>query len=246
MRYAHLLTCGLLAGAVSSVAIWCLSSVDPDPRINLEKGTRALATATAEEVAAVFDNNAVAHPSTAVAENGLSHQIALLREATASLKSDINQLRIRLDKLATTVNALPVTQTVGDEAFADSQHPLSDAELAFQLEQYDQGNELYLADIETSVQNEKPDEQWSAEANAFLEQILQDERLTDAAVVDIDCRSTLCRVEVEHESTSFQTYFSELLEETDLHPAVSHTQAGEGWNTTILYLERDGFELPAP
>ena len=67
-------------------------------------------------------------------------------------------------------------------------------------------------------------------------------------MVDIDCRSTLCRLEVAHDDPQaeayFQGLFSGLISNSLVQSALIHTDQSDGWNSTVIYLTREGYELP--
>lgn len=100
--------------------------------------------------------------------------------------------------------------------------------------------------VNENFQSQEADPEWSAEALDALETALQSEELSGTSVVDMECRATLCRVEVEHrdpaEMMNFEMWLPEKLAPV-LPRMTLEREELDGRTTTIVYLARDGHSL---
>lgn len=242
-----LLTAGgvvVCAGIAAALYTWV--PVDLPPAV-IE--TESSANGDTAGPPARFDVETADPPAgTVQGNNEQLHETQLLREEITSLRSDLETLKSQLASVAATVTTL---SRRADTTAAAEERLMEDASyMEAHLAQQDEQNDQYMADIETSLLNEQTDPQWSSRASSSIEQALLSEHLTDTALVAVDCRFTLCRVEVEHDSpqalAQFQTAFSQLIEGAELQPAIVDTESAEDWSTTVVYLIRDGYSLPNP
>lgn len=108
--------------------------------------------------------------------------------------------------------------------------------------------ESYYENLENSIINEFQDPIWSSEAEASIYTAMEDGTLTGSQLVNVSCKSTLCKAEVQHESMEVSEKFglefhyrvSSMLPKT----SIQHTDLGDGRIKTTLYLVKKGYDLP--
>ncbi len=76
----------------------------------------------------------------------------------------------------------------------------------------------------------------------------ESEELTKAAVLVVECKSTLCRVEVEHEKQAdvslFELWFPHKVGDLLSRFTMQHEEHGDGGVATVIDMAREGFSLP--
>lgn len=101
--------------------------------------------------------------------------------------------------------------------------------------------------LNTAFEAETFDEDWSTDVTQALQRAIASEELSDASVRAAECRSTLCRVDVEHQgsaqSDEFELWFGSQI--ADVLPRFSLFQEEvDGRAITVVYLARDSHRLP--
>jgi hypothetical protein len=112
----------------------------------------------------------------------------------------------------------------------------------------DQRVQVQIATNEAVLQQEIADPAWSAEVFALIDDAVASEELAATSVQDVECRATLCRVEVVHESleakSAFEQQFFTAVAQV-LPQAMLHTATHEdGSARTVMYLLRDSYDFP--
>lgn len=114
-----------------------------------------------------------------------------------------------------------------------------DERLALEAQEHQQR----IALIETDFQTEHVDNRWSNATTELLEQSLSVEELAGTAVFDVECRSNLCRLELQHDDPIAQIEFEEQLPMAvgEALPRITMDQSEDG--LTIVYLARDDYQF---
>jgi len=172
-----------------------------------------------------------------------------LREMVGQLKSRVASLEKRLqlrqmNKLPVVSSNNPVNEGVEQTGVA-SDNELEESSLS---EREQEHWEEYLSLVETHLQNENIDSQWSEKAKTEIENTFASDELASAAVTEIECRSTLCRIEVAHDEPQSLSEFDVLLPQKLAHilpqTTMDRVELEDGSTQTIVYLSRDGFDFP--
>jgi hypothetical protein len=101
---------------------------------------------------------------------------------------------------------------------------------------------------EAALQKETEDPTWSGEARDLIASAVAAGELAATSVQDVECRATLCRVEVTHKDRQAQAVFegrfmmavAQLLPQATLRTVENE----DGSRSTVLYLARDGHDFP--
>lgn len=108
----------------------------------------------------------------------------------------------------------------------------------------------YMDYIENSLQNEPIDQRWASDTRKTINQVFTSEEFVGANVVDIECRATLCRVEVIHDSLQavgdFDIWWPQKLAAILPNATVDRFTLEDGSVGTSIYLAREGYGLPRP
>jgi len=109
--------------------------------------------------------------------------------------------------------------------------------------------QTYAQAIEASLEAETVDSAWSGSTSQIIGEAFTGEELAGASLQDIDCRSTLCRVEVQHRDEAklqeFQRLFPLKVSQALPRMMMHRIDNADGSITTYLYLARQGYRLPA-
>lgn len=108
------------------------------------------------------------------------------------------------------------------------------------------GNEVFHG-LEQRFGTEGKDTSWSAGAEASIAQAFRSESLAGSRIVRAECGTTLCRVEVSHESAATQEGFVWTVRGIPPfdHGGFAHRvdDPGSGTSRTIVYMPREGHSL---
>lgn len=179
-------------------------------------------------------------------------EVADLRSQIALLRSDLAKVQRHLRQLAqSAAHAQRSAKPSGAEEPANAV-VLSEQELREQeadvIEAEKQRSLGRMAAGEAALQQESADGVWSIQAMDALGQALGSEKFSSTKVQDMECRATLCRLEVvyadQEQQMRFEQHFSfkvgQLLPRMMMH---SEEQT-DGTISAAIYLAREGHELP--
>jgi hypothetical protein len=185
-------------------------------------------------------------------EGRLELEFADLRQQVALLKSEVARIQrqwrqrayaaAQVRRSATpTGTAAPADAVVGS---AQESHEHDAKTMAREHQQ----SLARMAAGEAALQRETPSDVWSVQATEALREALASEEFAATTVHEIDCRSTLCRLQVVHEDPIQQALFqnSFTFKVGPLLPKMMmHTdELGDGTISATLYLAREGHALP--
>lgn len=106
-----------------------------------------------------------------------------------------------------------------------------------------------VAGYSTFHAGERVDPSWSGGAARSVADTFRKASLEGSSLASTDCRSTMCKLEIEHESPSAQLYFMQHIPADppfDTAGFYHRVEAEDGSFRTVLYVARDGYPLPAP
>lgn len=229
MKLTHsllLLSCSV----VSIVTIWYLFPAAAE----INKGERSKVQAIPSNIGKINDT----------AVDGLVSKLSSLNRESNQLKLKLKSSKKEILRLRKMLNNLSQQDTFNDNAVeAITMETTYDL-----LDEADELHEIEIKAFESSLYNEHVDAQWSNNAVAEIEQTLFQPELEETSLINVDCRATLCRVEVEHTDTrakiQFQSLFSQRRSDADLKSTLVRSNQGHEGNRTIVYLTRSGYDLP--
>lgn len=180
----------------------------------------------------------------AFAMRALRREVSLLRDELKSVKSQVQQLAVAASGLSAKIQEETIEESVSQavEAFPE---PATEEAL---LRQDEQMLEQRMTFIESSFFSEPVDGAWSVEAIDTIDEATASEELAETAVFAVDCRATLCRMEVQHDDPQALAEFEQWLPRkvVDMLPRITMDRIDgiDGSVTTVVYLARDGYRLP--
>ena len=192
----------------------------------------------------------IAHVDSSSADRIHGDTLALRQDITR-LSSELTSLKRQLQTLSDTVSAMPLRVT--DQALtrmrAPDQELLEDAlSRDERLAQEAQEQRQRIDVIEADFQAEYVDGHWSASTTELIEQSLSVEELAGTAVFDVQCRSNLCRLEVQHDDAVAQMQFEAQLPmavgEVLPRMTMDQIEGDDGLpGLTVVYLARDDYQF---
>jgi hypothetical protein len=160
-----------------------------------------------------------------------------MRSELLHLQNEVRALRQQVkgsEKLALDDNA-DVTETA----------PETPADLA---QKQEQRHSEQMQVIERSFQLESIDTKWSTATTDLIGQVLGRDELKQTQVVGMECRSTLCRLEIMHPDRDAAGKFEFLfpIQVAGALPQMSydHQQFDDGSIRTVIYMARASYALP--
>lgn len=162
-----------------------------------------------------------------------------VRQELARLGAEIEALRKELEYKLNASRSEPVTE---------AEHAGTEADLEIELAEEERQVQERAEAIEAKLEAESRDDAWSGGASDRLREAFADERLAEASPQDIECRTTLCRVEVRHPDEAklgeFQRVFAFKVASMFPRLAMHRIKNPDGSLTTYVYLARQGHRLP--
>ena len=182
-----------------------------------------------------------------VGEATVRKQVALLRDDLATLRSQLQaqaaQLRTigaALDRTLAPPRRVPESRRASPTDYASQEAKLL-AEEKERSAKWEQAN-----DTEFSAQAVDP--RWANQADDLIKQAFTSDELQNTIPMAMECRSTLCRVEVVHKDASERSWFEHHLPSlvADLLPSIAMhtTEHSDGSSVSVVYLAREGHPLP--
>jgi hypothetical protein len=186
-------------------------------------------------------------------------EFAVLRSELATLNPTIQRLNLEVGvlkvKLAALSNQLSDGENSDSTSSDTSDHgdqasfkPETAADMiALNKEELKKDDE-HIDVIKNAFQTQDTDEQWSADVTESIAAVFADKSFSNTALSQVQCRSTLCVVEVEHGDSSaadefdleFQIQIGSKLPRTNY----TSSQNDDGSVTVTMYMAREGYEFP--
>jgi hypothetical protein len=106
-----------------------------------------------------------------------------------------------------------------------------------------------LAQVETRFLQESDDPTWSRDTETSIAQVLMSAAFEGSHLLATDCRTTLCQVEMSHESAVAREGFVDNFPFTlsfDTEVFYHYIEDGGSMPRTVMYVARAGQQLPVP
>lgn len=189
----------------------------------------------------------------------LKGEIALLKAEIATVKKAsirLSPVQKELSKLKEEVAALHrqiVNFSTASESLdnaEDLQKPAGFTEqdiiTATQEQAYEDRKRMEM--INSVFLSENADYQWAARTTDLITQHLGKGEQVQTILSDVECRTTLCRVEVNHEDATaageFELQFSMQVGEVLPQTSYFYEPQDNGSISVVMYLAREGYDLP--
>jgi len=173
-----------------------------------------------------------------------------IREALGAIRSEVALLRAEVAALR---------REKGEEHAARAESAAADAGLepfdpaeeeALLIEEEERAMQARLETIEGAIATEPEDAEWSYSAADLIREVLASKEFEGTSLYGLECRSTLCKLEVGHDDrrkrTEFEMRFP--MRVASLLPRVTMNLIEDdgGSSRTIVYLAREGHRFPQP
>ena len=175
-----------------------------------------------------------------------SDDVAELRERLETLRGQLASLRSELNRQAGVLQRLQSERVEVEPSHADLD-ALQDREEYVIVSEESRVLE-YHQQLAAVFDLEHRDIAWAGETIRWLDGVVDDIATGALNLIDIDCRSSLCRIEVEYETRAAQADFETLLATLTVEHLPSMTVdtavLQDGSISSIFYLGRSGYGLP--
>lgn len=167
------------------------------------------------------------------------------------LAAELHRLRAEVATLRTAVQQ---TEAMATPPAADSEEaaeppPRTVADMDARTQAREQRDRDQRMALDTHVDTEGVDRPWSVATMDVITQVLASAALAATTVQDLECRTTVCRLTVEHEHRQALDQFALMfpLQVGAELPQLTyfHDQGTDGSIRTVIYLTRQGHSLPA-
>lgn len=232
---------------VTLIGVGVLMWAQPDRRVEQPSATpTAMETSNPEKARGERPPPKPEMEDVQVSKHDLDRAVAAMNRKMAALRAQLIQLKhAQASRIAE--HASPTAMPTRDaEAAAD---PRARQEAARQAEAQAQAQ---VARIEETLATEEADASWAPAAESSLAEVFQHEELQGLQLVSVECRSTLCRIDIAaNVSVADGSSFDE-----DLRKLLLFTPwSGQGFGrvdpdgpspTAVFFLAREGHALPQP
>ncbi len=187
-----------------------------------------------------------AEPSaSAVSAMPPGNEVVVLRRELTALREEVALLRAQV--LAQTAAGSEIEQP--EDAGIGSGKETSAQALEQASQEAAQRHSERLETIESALLGESVDPSWSLEASRGIEQVFARGMYRQARLLGVECRATLCRVDVLHqgpeEIQQFAASFPAEVAGYANRMTMRQMLNEDGTVTTVLYLGRDGYPFPS-
>ena len=179
-------------------------------------------------------------------------EIQEVNAKTDRLNGELKRLRRELAFLRERLEALSAENRSGDDSVESAGPSAPDQSPADPLQLDPEklaSQELErMTTMDRFFQEEATDEQWSRDVTRMVTEVFQDMDASHTALSRVQCRSTLCLVEVEHSDAEaaeeFALYFP--IDVGEALPQASYYTENfdDGSSRVTMYFARDGYEIP--
>jgi hypothetical protein len=231
----------LIIGSVAALAWWGYASLSPEKHA-LEKQTRSRNVSRATSTSANSTDHTLqpaaacsseptercGSPQQSTSDATLEQELVTLRRQVARLDTELVAVRRRLDSSG---------PSGGNTSPSSPDPEIDEAEARAQEQQEWQER---IAATEWSFRQEPVEAAWAAHATAKIHQAYEREELVDFPVQAVECRSTLCRVEValDEQTNQLLPLFARYVGDT--FPRVTVKPIADGDERVVLFLSRGG------
>ncbi|MEE9354129.1 MAG: hypothetical protein V3U75_00925 [Methylococcaceae bacterium] len=172
----------------------------------------------------------------------LTSKLASLERQLDEQRADANRFKTSLEEVVKRTFANTDPGSSDQESIITSS--LSDDQLEYETRQQVEERVLTVTDY---FQAESMDSLWSTETLEVIENTFNSEQMTGSSLMASECRSTICRIEVEHgdveQRESFELHLPFTLAGVLSRGTMVHNNQPDGSIRTTMYLARDGFQL---
>lgn len=178
-------------------------------------------------------------------------------EVIEILNQELIVLRQDQNKILETVNALVNKFENLEENIAEQQYLTSlgktsvvqndDEEYSVMKKSEEEIIQIRTENYESNLASQEIDSIWREEAHEKIESMIENQLVADSSIVSVDCRSSLCKLDLAHANEAAVDNF---LEEFPDHMAwnnesfIETEHQSDGSIRTMIYFSRDGSSLP--
>ena len=133
-------------------------------------------------------------------------------------------------------------------SYSELQHPSQPTAMEDQSQKFYEKTSARFDSYQSNLLQEEVDYKWSNTAISSIDNAFQKPEIADSTVQTMECRSTMCMVQVTHNSEQdmdeFQLWFPSYVNQELPRVAMQHQKDSNGHITTTVYLARKGHVFP--
>ncbi len=170
------------------------------------------------------------------AKEDLKENVAALGNEVSRLRAEILALRSDMQAQKAASNKTPVQEQPNAQQNLTEMHAKEDNRIKKQGEV-----------LEAGFQQQTTDPIWSEKTKNLVHDALANDNVTSKDIVDVECRNSMCRVELANDANSEGLKIEEFpmkIGQELPHIMANQVKESDGSTTTVLYLSKDGFALP--
>ena len=168
------------------------------------------------------------------------------------LGNEVKKLRSKIERLERQVQILsekqPIAELDGNDAIEVADAVEEEFSAINELENEDTSFESRISLLDQTVLQEPLDAKWSQMATDKIYAAFDGEPFAGIDLLDVDCRTSICRVQVATTDpkvqTEFQSSLAMQLGEVLPRMTTQQTQADDGTMNTLIFFAREGYRLP--
>lgn len=208
-----------------------------------------------------YEGHDASHESAAIpldrfddsAKQDIPEDMEALRTETERLKgsrNDVERLSAELSSLRSTLAKVSQDQASIAQSIDQASSPEAPGEAATleftpeeELERADAQTQAQFELIDGTLLAEESDSDWASSANLTLHEAFQSEDMKGLALVGVECRTTICRLELSLDNASPEESFHHLVHLTPWQ-GQKFFRINEEKGEAMVYLAREGHSLP--
>ena len=181
-----------------------------------------------------------------IEDDDIQNNVDNLNQEIIVLRQDQQKIFEKMDDLIGEIKRLDEQQSYSSSV---QENRLSSDEKVYASEkEINEMNQIRNESYQTNLIGQEVDSVWSELAHEKVNSLISKESFIDSSVVSIDCRDTLCQLDVSHGDQSAMENF---IEEIPAHMAwnnesfIETVEQADGSVVTKIYFSRDGHSLPS-
>lgn len=102
--------------------------------------------------------------------------------------------------------------------------------------------------FDETLEKQKEDKDWSSSVLSTIQKDIEQNKIPGTQLADVDCKTTFCRIEFNHVDSNANEIFNEnyIFETSGNYSSYFDLiHLPNGSITTIMYMSRDGYDLPS-
>lgn len=200
----------------------------------------------------VEDSNDLPSTNASLTEvSEIRQEVSYLKREVRALRTILGHLTEKLESMGASEKFVEFNQKDFSDSYRDRRETidLTEETLRTTLERQKERNQERTQSIDIALRNENVDEHWASEAVNTIKGAILQPRFAWSKLLEVDCRSTLCRMSVQHEDMKAKEEFmiSFPMEVAPLltRATMTHTESIDETSVSLVHFARAGHSFPS-